>query len=181
MDNLTTIIAKFIKVHGNKYLYNKVNYKGALTKVTIICKIHGEFEQTPSNHHSQKNGCKQCANKRKLGNKNSTGGWTYTNWKKAGSKSKKFDSYKVYIIRCFNGNEEFFKIGKTFLKVSHRFDGKHAMPYEYEVIKTIEGSARFISELEVTLQKDNKNNKYVPLNKFAGMQECFSNNELLKY
>lgn len=47
------------KVHGDKYDYSKVEYKNKETKVTIICPIHGEFQQTPSNHLSGY-GCNEC-------------------------------------------------------------------------------------------------------------------------
>lgn len=47
-------------MHGNKYIYDKVNYVDNNTKVCIICKEHGEFNQTPSNHLRGK-GCKKCA------------------------------------------------------------------------------------------------------------------------
>ena len=53
-------IEKCIKVHGNKYNYSKVDYKSSRINVTIICPIHGNFEQTPDNHLSGK-GCKKCA------------------------------------------------------------------------------------------------------------------------
>lgn len=43
-------IEKANKVHNFKYNYSKVNYKNNTTKVTIICKKHGEFSQIPSNH-----------------------------------------------------------------------------------------------------------------------------------
>ena len=46
-------------IHGNKYDYLLVEYKGAFEKVKIICKTHGEFEQTPSIHLSGC-GCKKC-------------------------------------------------------------------------------------------------------------------------
>ena len=57
--------ADFIKraeeVHGHgKYGYAKVIYKNAVTKVTIRCKIHGDFEQIP-NSHLQGIGCRKCA------------------------------------------------------------------------------------------------------------------------
>ena len=54
---------EFIKesreVHGDKYDYSNVEYVGAHTKVCIICKEHGEFWQTPSNHLSGR-GCIKC-------------------------------------------------------------------------------------------------------------------------
>ena len=43
-------IEKARKVHMDKYDYSKVNYVGGHTKVTIICPIHGKFEQEPSSH-----------------------------------------------------------------------------------------------------------------------------------
>ena len=54
------------KVHGDRYDYSKVEYIGSKNSVTIICPIHGEFEQRPNNHligqgcpHCSKSG-KQC-------------------------------------------------------------------------------------------------------------------------
>ena len=52
-------IAKARAVHGNKYDYFKVEYKGSKKKVCIICPTHGEFWQTPS-VHLQGCGCKDC-------------------------------------------------------------------------------------------------------------------------
>ena len=54
---------KFIKIanilHKNKYNYSLINYKNSLTKIKILCPIHGEFLQTPSSHLSG-NGCRLC-------------------------------------------------------------------------------------------------------------------------
>ena len=55
-----TFINKAQKIHSDKYNYSKVDYKNNSTKVTIICPIHGEFEQTPNNHLRGK-GCPKCA------------------------------------------------------------------------------------------------------------------------
>jgi hypothetical protein len=53
-------IEKAIKHHGDKYNYSKVICTKAKQKVIIICKIHGEFQQTPDNH-CQGKGCKLCS------------------------------------------------------------------------------------------------------------------------
>jgi len=53
-------IEKAKKTHGNKYNYSLIEYKNSLTKIKIICPIHGKFEQMPSNHLAG-NGCKKCA------------------------------------------------------------------------------------------------------------------------
>jgi hypothetical protein len=52
-------IDESIKIHGDKYDYSKVIYKTSVDKVIIICKMHGEFEQTPDNH-LRGNGCIKC-------------------------------------------------------------------------------------------------------------------------
>lgn len=48
------------EVHGEKYDYSKVNYININTKVSIICPIHGEFEQKPNYHINNKAGCPKC-------------------------------------------------------------------------------------------------------------------------
>lgn len=52
-------------MHGDKYDYSKVKYINKKTKVTIICPLHGEFEQTPDSHVNSKNGCPLCSKSHK--------------------------------------------------------------------------------------------------------------------
>lgn len=47
------------KIHGNKYDYSKVNYRGYNVKVCIRCPEHGEFWQIPSSHLKGR-GCPIC-------------------------------------------------------------------------------------------------------------------------
>ena len=56
---LEEFIEKSILVHGDKYDYSKVKYIDTDTKVIIICKIHGEFEQRPCSHLNG-NSCSKC-------------------------------------------------------------------------------------------------------------------------
>ncbi len=57
-------IKKAKKVHGNKFDYSKVNFINGSTKITIICKVHGEFQCTPNKHyHNKKGGCPKCLNR----------------------------------------------------------------------------------------------------------------------
>lgn len=48
-------ISRAKEIHGDDFDYSKVRYVNYQTKVVIICKIHGEFEQTPGEHLA---GCK---------------------------------------------------------------------------------------------------------------------------
>jgi G:T-mismatch repair DNA endonuclease (very short patch repair protein) len=52
-------IEKAIIIHDDKYDYTLTEYKNSKIKVTIICPIHGEFEQTPDSH-LQGSGCPKC-------------------------------------------------------------------------------------------------------------------------
>ena len=54
-------IDKFIKVHGDKYDYSKFEFVNANTNSTIICPIHGDFQQNPYSH-SKGCGCPKCVN-----------------------------------------------------------------------------------------------------------------------
>ena len=53
------ILKEFVAVHGDRYDYSKVEYKGAFEKVTIICPEHGEF-QRPAKEHKRGSGCEKC-------------------------------------------------------------------------------------------------------------------------
>jgi len=63
-DKTKTTENEFIEksklIHGNFYDYSKLNYKGALKPVTIICPLHGEFTQKANNHLNGST-CKQCS------------------------------------------------------------------------------------------------------------------------
>lgn len=56
-------INKCKDLHDDKYDYSLVKYKGNKSKVKIICKEHGIFEQMPTKHYYQ--GCPKCANKKR--------------------------------------------------------------------------------------------------------------------
>lgn len=53
-------IYKAKRVHGNKYDYSNVVYVNSKTKVIIVCKAHGEFDQFPSDHTFHKAGYPEC-------------------------------------------------------------------------------------------------------------------------
>jgi hypothetical protein len=148
--------------------FEKTIYKDKRSKVIVTCKIHGDYETT-AEVLLKGNGCKKCALS------NGTSRWTYTEWEIEGLKSKHFDNFKLYVIRCYNDTEEFIKIGKTYNILKRRFRGNN-MPYKYEILNIIIGKARFISNLETKLKQENKHKQYKPKIKFGGHNECFSIN-----
>lgn len=175
--NKTTdiVIEEFKKVHGDLYGYELVDYINSRTKVKIKCETHGYFIQSPEDHLNGQ-GCRNCGiQKIKKSRMLNPTGWSCYSWGKSAIKSKYFDSFKVYIIKCWNDNEEFYKIGRTFLETSRRFRNKNLTPYKYEVIKEIIfDNARDCINKETDLKRLNKSNKYIPLINFSGRYECFS-------
>lgn len=165
--------------HNNKYDYNKSIYNRQYDKIIITCPIHGDFVMKAKDH-LRGQGCTLCGriSISKHRSEEPTG-WSLTDWIKMSEKSIHFDSFKCYMIRCFNKDEEFIKIGRTFNRTNWRFRNINLMPYEYEVLKEIIGSPKFVLDKETELKSKFKGYKYLPLKKFNGQYECF-NMDILK-
>lgn len=86
--------SKFVEraraIHGDKYDYTQVNYTNCATNVTILCKTHGAFLQTPNSHLVGK-GCHSFA---RSGFNPSEPAW-------------------LYIVRLHNGLDEYVGYGIT--------------------------------------------------------------------
>lgn len=61
MSGATSFIMKAREVHGDKYDYSQVVYVNSKTKVQIVCRTHGVFEQMPDKHVNGRCGCPACA------------------------------------------------------------------------------------------------------------------------
>lgn len=163
-------IAKAKSIHGDKFDYSLVEYKSSKDKVKIICPKHGEFEQLPQNHY--KYDCRKCSSEPVVEllkqNENS--------FSLSGFKSiAKNRLCTFYIIRCFNNDEQFYKVGITTSSVKQRYYSKSRMPYAYEIMKEIIGDAEFIWQLENDTKHQLKQYHYLPIIKFAGSaRECFT-------
>lgn len=64
------VVDRARKVHGNKYVYPRLNYKPGLGRATVTCRAHGDFELHVQNLFNGQ-GCPECAktvraNKRRL-------------------------------------------------------------------------------------------------------------------
>lgn len=168
-------------IHGDLYDCSFIEYKGLDIPIKLICPVHGEFYITPHAITSQKSGCNRCGYlKSSVKNGLNATGWSDSDWYEKAKNSIHFDSFKVYIIECWDENERFFKIGKTFRTMKERFTKhKERMPYNYSIIKIYElkelilESAKEISKMERLLKEQNKENKYVPLEQIRGRFECF--------
>lgn len=102
-------------------------------------------------------------------------GWTMNDWIEAAKSSRYFESYKVYVIECFDEQEQFIKIGRTFCPVHVRYFDNKSLPYKYEILYEIEDENPYhIYRLEGKLKREYKPMKYKPSKSFKGSGECFS-------
>ncbi|MBL4799466.1 MAG: GIY-YIG nuclease family protein [Oleispira sp.] len=66
-------VSEAISVHGDTYDYSETEYINKRTKISIVCKIHGVFQQLPGQHLSS-SGCLKCSiievGKKRSGRKN---------------------------------------------------------------------------------------------------------------
>ncbi len=59
-SNTEEFIRRCKSIHGDKYSYNKVDYKYSLEKVIITCSEHGDFQQRAASH-LRGIGCPNCS------------------------------------------------------------------------------------------------------------------------
>lgn len=55
----SAVIAAFTHVHGDRFDYSLVDYRGSATKVRVVCRDHGPFDVLPR-HHINGVGCRAC-------------------------------------------------------------------------------------------------------------------------
>ena len=57
--NTENLIERCMKIHNNKYSYEKTKYIDANTKICVTCPVHGDFHILPFNHLGGQ-GCPKC-------------------------------------------------------------------------------------------------------------------------
>ena len=159
------------KVHGDKCDYTETIYKTCREKVKIKCNVHNTyFEQYPTNHILG-GCCRKCLAEnisKSLQGKEGTCGYSKSGYiKQANGRTA-----CVYLIKCNINDEEFYKIGKTFLELNKRFT-KGNLPYSFETLHLHYGDAGYIYDLENELHRKYKFYKYKPEMWFAGYTECY--------
>ena len=142
------IISQFKQVHGDRYNYDKVVYKGINNKVKIICKEHGEFLQSPDSH-KRGIGCPTCGFL--------ISGRLYLN--------------KPTILYYIKVND-LYKIGITTKTIEERYKGDRNVNIKVIKIWKFE-TGRFAYEKEQEILKKYKKFKYVGEDIITG-----GNNEL---
>lgn len=161
--DLESFIKRASELHKGLYTYERSEYITARIKITITCKLHGDFEQTPDSHLRSR-GCPTCA---VMGR-----GYTKTIFRNQCKKNNKGLGI-LYVIRCFNETESFYKVGITSTSIKTRFSGNNRFPYEYEVIHEVHREPNKIYDMENYLLRELAIYRYQPLIEFKGQTECF--------
>lgn len=160
------------KVHKDNCDYTDTIYKGCKEKITVKCNIHNTYFDTLPFNHLAGGSCRKCLSEnlsKALFGKEGTGGYTKSGYVNQADGREAY----IYLIRCFNESEEFYKIGKTFLDINTRFT-KSNICYNFEKIHFHFGSADYIYDLENELHRKYKTHKHRPRNWFAGHTECYT-------
>lgn len=149
--------------HSHAYTYGDIPDGWSLsTKINIKCNQCDEnFNQSIKNH-SMGSGCPICAQTRK--------GWSRSSFLKAGSGR----DCTFYVLKCYDDEEVFYKLGITSRTVKQRYAQKSAMPYNYEIINSIQSDALTIWNIEKIFMKQLEKYKYTPNIFFDGsIKECY--------
>lgn len=145
------------KIHNNFYKYPNFKYINGKTRINIICPIHGEFNQICESHLCG-HGCPKC----------NTVGFSKESW----LKYLKVKTAFFYVLRVFNDNEEFIKIGITSKTIENRY--RTLKNYKIEIIKLIEDTPSKVYDMEKYSLKEFKKYRTLPKLPFEGWSECLN-------
>ena len=85
----------------------------------------------------------------------------------------------LYLLKVYNDNEVFYKIGITTKTVRKRYQGYAIGGYSYDIIKTIDDTIHKCFLMEQDIIKNNIGDRYIPKEKFEGWTECFINEPII--
>lgn len=124
-QSVEAFISRAQAVHGQKFDYSQVFYQTARLPVTIICPVHGEFQQVPDVHI--KSGCRQCADDDLPG--------AYSMKVLSRDPLLAARPAVLYYLHFESvTGEQFYKIGITLKSIKQRFAGYGAAGYKFTVL-----------------------------------------------
>lgn len=81
-----------------------------------------------------------------------------------------------YVLRCYDKDEEFFKVGITVNHILTRYGSVKAMPYSWEILLELPASAEETYDMEVKYKREMEQFQYTPSIPFNGSKtECYLN------
>lgn len=172
-------VKQFRKIHGNKYSYSKVKYRGNAINVIIVCRKHKGFLQAPKNHLKGM-GCNKCGHdigKKKravvLMNKGHSGSSNLNKLVIKRFKKIHKNTYDYSRVKYENYHKEVKiickKHGEFLQRPAIHLRGNGCLKCGRE--KTIKASVKFTQKMFVNKCRKIHNNKYdYSLVKFRGFQ-----------
>lgn len=151
-------VADVRRIHGDSYDYSGTIYVGAQSKITIVCREHGAFQQLATNHLSG-DGCPQCGRGQLFHESHIP-------------EDERNDPAVVYVLLIDVDGHKFSKVGYTsdfyhrrarlkhegvFIDKSHTFETT-----KYAGLKTEREAHRWLAFW-----------KSAPHRKFGGSRECY--------
>lgn len=80
-----------------------------------------------------------------------------------------------YLIKCWNNEESFYKLGITMNSILTRYGSVRAMPYEWEILLELPDTAEAVYDMEVGFKTDMEQYHYSPQISFNGSKtECYN-------
>jgi hypothetical protein len=158
-------IKRFRKVYKNKYDYSNTKNIKSQEKIEVICPIHGIFYPFANNHAKGVSGCPTCACSKYVG------GYSESYFKKHPEMKSKTGIF--YLIKIWNDNEIFYKVGVTIRSIDERFKYKLPSVYEYEILIETKMSLYNAYLMEHKYLKEHTSVSYIPKLRFSGWTECF--------
>lgn len=168
-DTNESFIIKAKTVHGDRYDYSQINYISSRKNIKIICPLHGQFLQRPSNHLNGY-GCKKC---------NCNGGYCVEYFSKKNSLwfDRRFKYGYIYIKKFYSNTEEFYKIGISASKERNFKAKQYKIKHLYDIKCYIYDAYNL--EQNILQRLKEKKKIYYPKFYFSGATECFKANEKL--
>ena len=152
------------EIHENYYSYPNLNYKSLNDQINVVCPVHGEYSMHARAHLSGGGKCSKCVRR-------SSGFYSHGYFN---NHPETIVSGKLYFVKLYNANEEFFKIGITKHGAYHRFYVDEKIPYEMEIIKEVEMPLYEAYCREQELLEKYKDHYFHPSMDFPGRTECLN-------
>jgi len=136
-------LSKSKKIHGDKYDYSKVEFVKERLKVTIICPIHGEFQQIARSHLDGR-GCARCSGVGKLTTEEVIRRFKETNGDKYDYSKVVYETQRKRVIVICSIHGEFLASPKD------HWNGNGGCPEcrKIKISDAIRGTRRVASDLE---------------------------------
>lgn len=169
----TQFVTEAQEIHGDKYDYSLVKYKGTHKKVKILCSKHGTYEQRPLNHINKKQGCPHCFNERRKFI--SKGGYTETYFNTFPEQQK--IPAELYLVHICKKTDNYLKIGITIRTTKERFSTAELRKQDYDILKTVKYPLYTAFTVEQQILKEMKSQQYWPNHLTGGKTECIKNSK----